>query len=178
LKTLNYTKKDQPTSISLLFNKHTICDVILKRANGKEESLASNNADCKIELDEVYEKNYVLPKETPLVGFHGMSEEQGLDSLGLILFDTMDKECKVPLKESQLDSSLKSKGEFFLDAYVEENITIQEKARADALDAILSYKNLKDAQKNQKQIVSQLLALSKEQPIQLGTQFDMEIPEN
>jgi len=71
LKTLKYTKKDQPTSISFLIDQYGICDVILKRANGKEESLSTENADCMLELDEITERNYALPKETPLVGFHG-----------------------------------------------------------------------------------------------------------
>jgi len=44
-----------------------------------------------LELDEITELNYALPKETPLVGFHSMTEEEGMDSLGLILFDSMDK---------------------------------------------------------------------------------------
>ena len=75
-----------------------------------------------LELDEITEKNYVLPKETPLVGFHGMSEEDGMDSLGLILFDSMDKECQTSLNYNPLES-LDHKSEFVLDAYVEKNIT-------------------------------------------------------
>ena len=37
---------------------------------------------------------------------------------------------------------LKNTSEFVLDAYVEKNITEKEKARADALEAILSFKNM------------------------------------
>jgi len=147
LKVLKYSHKDQPTSISILTDSFGVCDVILRRANGKEESLSADNTDCMLELDEITQKNYILPKETPLVGFHGITEMEGLDSLGLILFDTKDPECKKPLKESQLGPDLINKSEFILDAYVEENITNREKARADALEAILSYKNLKDARK-------------------------------
>jgi len=65
-----------------------------------------------------------------------------------------------------------------LDAYVEENLTNYEKARADALEAIISYKNLKDARKKQKGIVSQLFFLSKEQPVKFGNQFDLDFPED
>ena len=89
--TIHYSKKDQPASISLLFDTFGICDVIVKRENGKQENLSADNADCKLGLDGITERSYMLPKETPLVGFHGMSEEEGLDSLGLILFDAMDE---------------------------------------------------------------------------------------
>ena len=163
-KILHYNKNDQPTSISLLFDNYSICDIILRRANGKEESLSPDNADCMLELDEITERSYALPKETPLVGFHSISEEEGMDSLGLILFDSLDKQCQTPLTYNPLET-LDQKHEFVLDAYVEKNITEQEKARADALEAILSFKNIKDARKKQKSLKKQILALNKEQPI-------------
>jgi hypothetical protein len=176
-KILHYSKNDQPTSISLLFDNYSICDIILRRANGKEESLSPDNADCMLELDEITERNYALPKETPLVGFHSISEEEGMDSLGLILFDSMDKQCQTPLKYNPLET-LDQKHEFVLDAYVEKNITEQEKARADALEAILSFKNIKDARKKQKSLKSQILALNREQPIDIEDQFNVDIPSN
>jgi len=67
---------------------------------------------------------------------------------------------------------LKNTSEFVLDAYVEKNITEKEKARADALEAILSFKNMQEARKKQ------ILALNKEQPIEIGGVFNVDIPSN
>lgn len=91
---------DQPKSISILFDEYGVCDVVLERPNGKKESLSKDNADCKAEFDEITERTYDLPRETPLVGFHGVAYEEGLESLGLILLDTQDPICLTPLTES------------------------------------------------------------------------------
>jgi len=46
--------------------------------------------ECQVELEGVEETMIRLVPETPLVGFHGMSNEDGITSLGLILVDIMD----------------------------------------------------------------------------------------
>ena len=91
---------DQPSGISILYDEIGVCDVIIKRGDGTEESLSVDNFDCQVEFDSITSRSYDLPRETPLVGFHGVAYEEGLESLGLILLDSFDPVCRVPLKES------------------------------------------------------------------------------
>ena len=91
---------DQPYGITILYDEIGVCDVIIKRGDGTEESLSKDNFDCQAEFDSITSKSYDLPRETPLVGFHGIAYEEGLESLGLILLDSLDPVCRVPLKES------------------------------------------------------------------------------
>ena len=88
-----------------------------------------------------------LRPEVPLVGFHGMATEDGLDSLGLILLDTTDERCQ------QIDPSQRE-AKNFLDnikeqinpyEFVENSITPEEKERADLMEAILLYSTIADA---------------------------------
>ena len=78
---------DQPTEITILFDSAGVCNIVFER-NGRPENLAKDMVDCLPGLHGITERKYRLPKEPPLVGFHGMAEEDGLDSLGLILLDT------------------------------------------------------------------------------------------
>ena len=84
----------------MLYDERGVCDVIIKRGDGTEESLSRDNFDCQAEFDTITKRTYDLPRETPLVGFHGIAYEEGLESLGLILLDTLDPVCQVPLEES------------------------------------------------------------------------------
>jgi hypothetical protein len=50
-------------------------------------------ADCLYYPDKLTERTLTLPKTTPLVGFHAMTDMDGLENLGLILLDKSDKAC-------------------------------------------------------------------------------------
>lgn len=83
---------DRPSAISILIDGFGICNVLVER-NEKWAPLNRHNMNCTFGTKGITEKTMLMTKETPLVGFHGMSEEEGMESLGLILLDTMAPAC-------------------------------------------------------------------------------------
>ena len=122
---------NQPDRISIITNgEFGICNVYL--GWGQElESLGLDPADCDPEQPGIEETTLQLPKETPLVGFHGMVDSFGIVSLGLILLDTLDPVCQHPLDDdSYLPSYYYGNDEFAKSKAFEEAITEEEKVRA------------------------------------------------
>lgn len=95
-----------------------------------------------------------MPKETPLVGFHGMVDEFGINQLGLILVDTLDPVCQHPYyDEFTMPSIYIGMDDYESSMAVEESITEDEKVRAKALEAMLMYDNMVSAQKSKEEIL-------------------------
>ena len=93
-----------------------------------------------------------LTDEAPLVGFHGWSDENGLVSLGLILYDSLDPVCQKPLDSANF-SMYENMGIFEQSTAAEGSITQNEKDRAKALEAILKYDSMKKARESKGKII-------------------------
>ena len=93
-----YFKSVQPDKISILTDKKLggICEIVIYQ--GKSVTFLSGNDDaCNSEDEGITETEIRLPEETPLVGFHGRSDGDVLNSLGLILLNRDDPACQQPL---------------------------------------------------------------------------------
>ena len=105
-------------------------------------------------MEGVEEIQIRLTPEAPLVGFHGMATEEGLDSLGLILLDTLAEQCTyVHPDQNSAMSFLDPYSEVKKDQVVEDSITDEEKYRADALEAILTYDSIEKARQGKEDIL-------------------------
>lgn len=161
-----------PTDISILFNEWSVCDVVIWRHLNKE-SLVYDNSSCKPGVKNITELKYKLPKETPLVGLHAVVEEDEIDALGLILFDTLDSECQEPLSRSAIsEADLAPENEFTIDARVEASLTEHENARAHALEALLAYKDLAKARQTKNNLIEEIKKLLAEQPLEIDEPFE------
>jgi len=70
-----------------------ICEIVIYQ--GKSVTFLSGNDDaCNSEDEGITETEIRLPEETPLVGFHGRSDGDVLNSLGLILLNRDDPACQ------------------------------------------------------------------------------------
>ena len=108
-----------------------------------------------------------LPKETPLVGFHAKVDVFGMVSLGLILVDTLDKQCQYAnWYEDYVEAAVPGEDQFEQAEYVEGAITDEEMERAQALEAILLISSIEDTRKSQDDIKKQIEKLHQEKPIQ------------
>ena len=83
-----------------------------------------------------------LTEDTPLVGFHGMANPFGLSKLGLILYDNVDPICRQYHPEMNTEDIEDNDDEFDASMQVEGAISRSERARAQALEAILAYDSL------------------------------------
>lgn len=72
-----------------------VCDLIVHQGDNGTLPLFNQ---CNSEMPGVTQYSHYLPKETPLVGLHGIQIEDGILSLGLILLDTLDPQCQKPLE--------------------------------------------------------------------------------
>ena len=88
-----------------------------------------------------------LPKETPLVGFHGMVDKFGIVSLAPILLDTLESICQEPLDHSDM-SMYQGMDDYETSKALEDSITHDEYVRAQALETILKYDSLKKARES------------------------------
>ena len=87
-----------------------------------------------------------LRPEVPLVGFHGMATQDGLDSLGLIFLETNDERCQEIDKSPREEMFFNQKQhDVAKSEYFEKQITKEEKERADLMEAILLYSTYADA---------------------------------
>lgn len=95
-----------------------------------------------------------LTPEAPLVGFHGMASEDSLDSLGLILVDTLNPRCQFikPSLNKELEF-LAPYSEVAQDLVVENSITPEEQNRAKAIEAILAYDSLAKARESKEEVL-------------------------
>lgn len=164
---MQFSTDDQPDRISILTNEALgVCDVVIYQGK-TSTSLSKNTMECQVELEGVEETMIRLVPETPLVGFHGMSNEDGITSLGLILVDIMDPQCQ---QVTQYDNSfyyLDEMSEFARDEAVENMITQQEENRAKALEAILSYDSMEKARESKDEIMQQIKELIHQNPIKI-----------
>ena len=94
-----------------------------------------------------------LPEETPLVGLHGMVNENGIVSLGLILLDTLDSVCQTPIDNSDM-SMYTGLNDFEKSKLVEDQITDEERTRAQALEAILVYDSMLKARQSKQDVMN------------------------
>ena len=68
---------DEPDRIKIIEDQDGICDVIIYQGN-KAKSLSLATKDCQPALTGVKETMLRLPRETPLVGFHGKAANNEL----------------------------------------------------------------------------------------------------
>ena len=119
---------EQPDRISILTSEDQgICNVILYQGHTTKINLSEDTQECQVELKGVEETMIRLTPEVPLVGFHGMATEDSLDSLGLILVDTLNPRCQLikPSLNKELEF-LKPYSEVAQDLAVENSITPDE----------------------------------------------------
>ena len=107
-----------------------------------------------------------LPDETPLVGLHGMVNENGIVSLGLILLDTLDSVCQTPIDNSDM-SMYTGLNDFEKSKLVEDQITDEERTRAQALEAILVYDSMLKARQSKQDVMNQIKNMHNWKPINL-----------
>ena len=75
-----------------------VCDVVIYQGN-HPTYLSKESFNCIADEDGIKETIVRLPEETPLVGFHGRSDGDILESLGLILLNASDPVCQTPLSD-------------------------------------------------------------------------------
>lgn len=95
-------KMQQPDKISILTDKELagVCDVVIYQGT-KITSLSKDPRNCLPEEEGIEETWLSLPEDTPLVGFHGKSDGEVLNSLGLILLNKTDPVFQKPLSKGQ-----------------------------------------------------------------------------
>lgn len=76
-----------------------VCDVILYQGS-TESHLSQSTYDCVLKKEGVTETMWHLSELAPLVGFHGEVDSEGIKALGLILFDTLDANCRLTTSTS------------------------------------------------------------------------------
>ena len=93
-------KMQQPDKISILTDNKLagVCDVVIYQGT-KMTSLSKDPENCLPEEEGIEETWLSLPEDTPLVGFHGKSDGEVLNSLGLILLNKNDPVCQKPLSQ-------------------------------------------------------------------------------
>lgn len=146
-----YFKAMQPDKISILVDTELggVCDVVIYQ--GKTvTSLSQDTSNCMPEEKGIEETWLRLPNDTPLVGFHSKSDGDMINSLGLILVNTKDPICQKPLTEGHFQTY---KGNIFEQSEAaERDITKAERAKANALEAILVYDTIQKARESRSEI--------------------------
>lgn len=99
----------------------------------------------------VTQYSHYLPKETPLVGLHGIQIEDGILSLGLILLDTLDPQCQKPL-EAPTIRGVDVVSKYLMDEAIFYEITAYERERAEILEAIIRWNTVEDARLHKEEI--------------------------
>ena len=152
--------------ISILTDEmNGVCNVVVHQ--GDNGTLPLFNM-CYEGDEDVRQISYYLPKETPLVGLHGLVTEESIMSLGLILLDTMDPACQKQLETSKI-GNLDTISKALLDFRVEDEISFNEQERAKILEAILQTDSLYESRyDNQDAIHTKIEELSKSKPVVLA----------
>ena len=118
-----------------------------------------------VELKGITETVLRLPEETPLVGFHSMSDYDGMMSLGVILYDATEPGCQISKLGEYDEDQDPDADEFEESAYAESKITQEEKNRATALEAILQYNSLKRNRESKEDVLKKIKELHNLKPI-------------
>ena len=108
-----------------------------------------------------------LPSDTPLVGFHGKVNMLGMTSLGVILVDTLDPVCQKPLLDDSNMWMYQAMDDFTAASQTEGDISKQERARAQALEAILMDESLHNVHRTKEDIAEAIKALHQWAPINI-----------
>ena len=98
--------------------------------------MGNEPSNCTASSDGVIARTLRLPRETPLVGFHGMVDKFGIVSLAPILLDTLDPICQEPLDNSDM-TMYQGMDDYQQSKALEGSITHDEYVRAQALETIL-----------------------------------------
>ena len=142
-----------------------VCDVVFYKGDVRT-SIGMETADCPIDAEETL---LSLPDETPLVGFHGKVDFFGMSSLGLILVDTLDPVCQKPAFDDPNMWIYEAMDDFTAAEQSEGAITGPERARAQALEAILMDESLHNSAKSKEAIRNEIKEMHKWAPISLNT---------
>ena len=70
-----------------------VCDVVLYWGS-TESHLSQSVYDCNTKKESVIERMWHLSELAPLIGFHGEVSSEGIKALGLVLYDTLDANCR------------------------------------------------------------------------------------
>lgn len=126
-----------------------VCDVVIYEGS-HTTFLSKKTSSCIADEDGIKETIVRLPEETPLVGFHGRSDGDILESLGLILLNANDPVCQTPLSNGQIQMY---RGSIFEQSEAAESaITQQEHAKTEALEAIIAYNTIAKARESKREI--------------------------
>lgn len=136
--------------ISFITTEQGICNVVIYQGRKTTYLNQDVDGDCEIENKGVYETMLRIPEETPLVGFHAMSDDFGMASLGAIFVDTMSSMCRTASWHNL--SSLKGLNEFEASNAAESGITEAEKTRAKALETLLKYDSMMKARETKEMV--------------------------
>jgi len=158
--------EDQPDRISILTNDLLgVCDVIIHHGDTTTH-FTKDNRKCLLGLEGIRETTLLLPEETPLVGFHGTSNSEKLSSLGLILADTESPQCQKPLENPHLEL-YDGMSIFEASTEAESTISVREKSRATALEAILVFDSMIKAIENKLEVTHKIEELEQAMPLQI-----------
>ena len=140
-----------------------MCDLVFYEGN-EEMHLSESPHDCSSKFDDnvVTRTMLHLTDSAPLVGFHGRVGPQGIDSLGLIFFDSLDDICQNPSSDD--DGGLEDDSEKSAEI-VEAEISAHERERAQALEKILIFDSLAKARESKEDILRQIEELQRQKPI-------------
>ena len=134
--------KGQPDLIAIYSDDQGVCNVVFSEGIKEPQHLSKDTQDCDPKSNSNIKENVIrLTDEAPLVGFHGMSDPNGLVSLGLILLDNLDPVCQQPHDNANF-SMYEGMNIFDQSNAAEGAITQNEKDRAKALEAILKYDSM------------------------------------
>ena len=107
-----------------------------------------------------------MSNETPLVGFHGYVDYEGIVQLGLIFHDAISDECQNSRRSNEI-SMIDGMDEYSQAKVVEGMMTNEERERAKMLEAILRYDLIRQSKEDKEVTVQKIKNLINLKPINI-----------
>ena len=108
--------------------------------------MSQNTQDCEQGDEGVMHIDMMMTTQVPLVGFYGKVDEFNIVELGLILADKFTPQCLTSIDDNaDILNKIDNMGAQKVSEDYDNSITAQEKNRAQVLEAILRYDELRTA---------------------------------